>query len=282
MQKIRIAGVPEHFNLPWKNAIADGAFEDIGLEVVWTDVPEGTGRLCQMLSDGETDLAVVLTEGMIKAIHQGCPARIIQKYVQSPLLWGVHVAAHSSFQTEEELRGKKVAISRYGSGSELMAYVHAEQFNWPSNSLTFEVVHTLDGAVEALTNGQADYFLWERFMTQPIVDRGIFRRLGVCPTPWPSFVLTATTQFRASSADLIPKIQEIINLYTARFKTETETTVVQIIDTYGQLPDQILQWLELTEWATKNFAPTELAHVQEQLLHYGIIQQVIEDTKILG
>jgi hypothetical protein len=27
------------------------------------------------------------------------------------------------------------------------------------------------------------------FMTKPLVDKGIFRRIGDCPTPWPCFVI---------------------------------------------------------------------------------------------
>jgi actin-like ATPase involved in cell morphogenesis len=38
---------------------------------LWTDVPEGTGKMCQMLRDGETDIAVILTEGIVKDIVAG-------------------------------------------------------------------------------------------------------------------------------------------------------------------------------------------------------------------
>ena len=43
-------------------------------------------------------------------------------YVDSPLHWGVHVVAGSSFDSFESLRGARFGISRYGSGSNLMAY----------------------------------------------------------------------------------------------------------------------------------------------------------------
>ena len=282
MKTIRVAGVPEHFNLPWQNAIQAGAFEAVGIDLQWTMVPEGTGRLCQLLQDNEIDLAVILTEGLIKSIHQGNPARIVQKYVQSPLLWGVHVSATSSYQTEEELRGKKVAISRYGSGSELMAYVHADQFNWPKSSLQFEVVNTLDGAIEALTDQKADYFLWEQFMTQPVVDRGIFRRLGVCPTPWPSFVLAATEYCLNTQAAEIELIRDTINAFTKTFKTNQEETILQIVDTYGQLPKNIENWLALTEWATEPFTEAEIDHVQDQMMHYSLVDTKLEAKQILG
>ena len=73
-----------------------------------------------------------------------------------------------------DLENKTVAISRIGSGSHLMSIVNAQNQNWNTENLQFEIVNTIDGAVDSLTSGKADYFMWERFMTQPLVDKGIF------------------------------------------------------------------------------------------------------------
>ena len=62
MTTIKIAGVPEHFNLPWHLAIENSDFNANEINLEWTDIPEGTGKLCQMLRNGETDIAVILTE----------------------------------------------------------------------------------------------------------------------------------------------------------------------------------------------------------------------------
>ena len=182
MKKVRVVGVPEHFNLPWHMALEEGAFEDRGIELEWTDIPEGTGRMADMLAKGETDLAIILTEGVIKAISDGNPSMILQEYIGSPLLWGIHVGADSYFKALSELKNTKAAISRFGSGSHLMAFVNAQNNGWDTSRLQFEVVNNLEGAVEALTQGSADYFMWEHFTTKPLVDQGIFRRLGDCPT----------------------------------------------------------------------------------------------------
>jgi ABC-type nitrate/sulfonate/bicarbonate transport system substrate-binding protein len=127
MTTLKIAGVPEHFNLPWHLCIEGGEFENAGINAEWTDVPEGTGKLCQMLRDCSTDIAVILTEGIIKDIAAGNESKIVQIYVESPLIWGIHVAAGSPYKTLDDIRTGKVAISRYGSGSHLMAIVNAKQ-----------------------------------------------------------------------------------------------------------------------------------------------------------
>ena len=110
MKTIKIAGVPEHFNLPWHLAISNNDFKKENIDLQWTDVPEGTGKMNQMLRDSETDIAVILTEGIVKDIVAGNSSKIVQIYVETPLIWGIHVAANSNFISIADLENKKVAI----------------------------------------------------------------------------------------------------------------------------------------------------------------------------
>ena len=277
---VKIAGVPEHFNLPWQMCIEDGEFDAVGIELEWTDVPEGTGKMCQMLRDGETDIAVILTEGIIKDIIAGNPSKIVQVYVQSPLIWGIHVAANSNYKTLADLENKKVAISRFGSGSQLMSIVSAENQKWDASKLEFELVNTIDGAVEALTSGKADYFMWERFMTQPLVNSGIFRRIADCPTPWPCFVIAVRNEFLENNPNVIEQILEIINTTTEEFK------IIPSIDRtlaskYNQEVEAIQEWLKLTKWSQKQMNTQTFDKIIEQLLKLQIIEKKVSKELIL-
>lgn len=272
MRTIRIAGVPEHFNLPWHLCIESGEFESEGIDLQWANVPEGTGKLCQMLREGETDMAVILTEGVIKDIIDGNPSKIVQVFVQSPLLWGIHVSANAPYQQLEDLKDKKVAISRYGSGSHLMAFVNAKSQGWNPSDLQFEVVNTLDGAVLALTKGTADYFMWERFMTKPIVDKGIFRRITDCPTPWVSFVIAVRNEVLEKHPQTIDSILRIVNQTTDEFKyipSIDKTLSVR----YDQKLEDIQQWLKLTQWSSKKPNEKMLNNIQNQLFELNIIDK---------
>jgi len=272
MKTIKIAGVPEHFNLPWQLCIENGEFEVEGIDLEWTNVPEGTGKLCQMLRNDETDIAVILTEGIVKDIIAGNPSKIVQVYVQSPLIWGIHVAENSEFRTLSDLENTKAAISRKGSGSELMAYVNAGNQNWNTKDLQFEIVNTIDGAVEALTNGTADYFMWERFMTKPLVDKGIFRRIADCPTPWPCFVIAVRNEILQKHPGTIRRILEIINNTTSEFK-DIPSIDRTLASRYGQKPEDIREWLSLTKWSQKNLSEEMLNKVQNQLFELSVIDK---------
>ena len=280
MKTIKIAGVPEHFNLPWHLSIENGEFEKENIDLQWTDVPEGTGKMCQMLRDGETDIAVILTEGIVKDIVAGNPSKIVQIYVESPLIWGIHVSANSNYKTLADLENKKVAISRLGSGSQLMAYVNANEQGWKTDNLQFEIVNTIDGAVEALTNGNADYFMWERFMTKPLVDKGIFRRVADCPTPWPCFVIAVRDEILENEPETIAKILKIINKKTSEFKEIPNIDQV-LASNYNQKIEDIREWLSLTQWSKKPLTEKMLNNVQNQLFQLKIIDKKVTFDEIV-
>ena len=280
MKTIRVIGVPEHFNLPWHMAIEEGAFEERGIHLEWTDVPEGTGKMCQLLKDDGADLAIILTEGIIKSIIEGNPARIIQGYIASPLLWGIHVAATSPFETLADLKNKKAAISRFGSGSHLMAYVNAQNLGWSTNELQFEIVHTIDGAVEALENGKADYFMWEHFTTKPLVSKGVFRRIADCPTPWPCFVIAASQKCLKEQPAVVRHVIEIINLYTSEFK-RIPSIDRTLSNRYEQQLEDIQNWLDITQWSQQNITTQLVDNVQDTLLQLKLIHTTIGAAEIL-
>ena len=273
MKQLKIAGVPEHFNLPWHLAIENKEFESQNIDLEWTDVPEGTGKMCQMLRNGETDIAVILSEGIVKEIVGGNPSKIVQVYVDSPLIWGIHVGAQSKFKTLGDLENTKAAISRLGSGSQLMAYVNANNQNWKTDNLQFEIVNTIDGAVVALTEGTADYFMWERFMTKPLVDKGIFRRIADCPTPWPCFVIAVRNEVLENNPDIIKQILSIINKKTISFKSIANIDAV-LVAKYHQKREDIQEWLSLTDWSQQQLSNEMLNKIQNQLLELKIIDKI--------
>ena len=111
MTGLKIGGVPEHFNLPWRLAIEEGKFREIGMDLHWADMGGGTGQMIRGLETGSIDIAVLLTEGITKAILEGLPAKIIQVYVVSPLHWGIHVPTNSTFKTVHDLKNQTFAVT---------------------------------------------------------------------------------------------------------------------------------------------------------------------------
>lgn len=248
MIKIRIGGVPEHFNLPWHLARESGRFERAGLAVEWHDYPGGSGAMAKALREGELDAALLLTEGAVAGIVDGGGFRIVARYVDSPLIWGIHVPAESRFESVESLRGARYAISRRGSGSHLMAFVHAQSRGWPLDSLDLVVVGHLDGAVEAFARGRADVFFWEKFMTKPLVDAGRFRRVGEFSAPWPAFVLCVAERANDSHREALERALAVV-LDRARALRANGDAAAVIAERYGLRSADAVDWLAGTRWS---------------------------------
>lgn len=280
MKTVKIIGVPEHFNLPWHLAIEEGAFAERGIDLQWEDIPEGTGKMCQLLQNEETDLAIILTEGIIKSISEGNSSKIIQEYIATPLLWGIHVGVQSAYEVLADLEKTKAAVSRFGSGSHLMTYVNAKKNGWDLNDLAFEIIHNLEGAKEALADGTADYFMWEHFTTKPLVDEVVFRRLGDCPTPWPCFMLVGTDSFIKERPSILNHILEIINLYTLEFKNIPSIDRT-LANRYEQQLTDIQEWMATTEWSQSQLTNEALVKVQDTLLDLNLITEKLPSKDFL-
>ncbi|QCE43018.1 MULTISPECIES: substrate-binding domain-containing protein [Flavobacteriaceae] len=273
MKQINIGGVPEHFNLAWYLGLKNGEFKDADINLRWKDYFGGTGAMCKGLRDGDIDMAVILTEGIIKDIIAGNKSKIVQVFVDTPLIWGIHVAEKSDYKTIEDLKGTKAAISRYGSGSHLMAYINAENNGWDlEKDLNFEVIKNLDGAVEGLTEGKADYFMWEKFTTKPLVDNGTFRRVGNCPSPWPCFVIAVREDFLKTNKADVKAILDIVNATTEEFK-EIPSIDRMIANRYEQEIEDVQEWLSLTEWSQDNISKETVKKVQDELFALNIIPE---------
>lgn len=273
--ELKVGGVPEHFNLPWHLAIENESFENIGISVKWKDYPGGTGAMCADLRSGELDIAILLTEGLLADIIKGNPSKIIQCYVKTPLIWGIHVPTHSNFQNMNDVQGKRYAISRFGSGSHLMAHVDAKMREWNLKDDQFVVVNNLEGARESFKNNKADIFMWEKYMTKPLVDNGEFRRIDECPTPWPCFMIAASDKALDKYREEIKKLQAVINSSCEQLMKQDNASAI-IASRYKLQENDVKQWLKQTSWSINNTVEKNmLDEVMDSLLKLKIV-----DTKI--
>lgn len=282
LTKVKIGGVPEHFNLPWHLAIESHSFEKQGIDLKWVDYPGGTGAMCKDLRNGTLDMAVLLTEGIVADIIKGNPSKIVQWFVKSPLQWGIHVPADSTINEVKDMQGKKYAISRFGSGSHLMAFVDASQRGWSMDEQQFEVVGDLQGAREALKNNKADIFMWEKFMTKPLVDNGEFRRIDVCPTPWPCFAVVATQETLKTKSEAIKNILSIVTPVAKTLKNDP-LSFTKFSERYGLKPEDVKVWLESTEWAYEpSIQKATLQKVVETLYSLKLVEKKIEIGELVS
>ncbi|MEL7312971.1 MAG: ABC transporter substrate-binding protein [Pseudomonadota bacterium] len=249
--------------------------------VQWREVPEGTGRMLELLENGDTDIAILLTEGAIAGAARGVQLMILGVWVESPLYWGVHVPASSAYQSADDLKTPRVAISRFGSGSHLMAGLYAKQNAWPQ-PVEYQIVNTLDGAREAFAADEADVFLWERATTAPLVASGEFRRIDVLPTPWPCFVACCRRDLPPETvAAYADRLQQA--LQKANEIASAPDALEQFVDEYQLATSDVERWLSETRWPDSVAATvTEMQSVADTLLELDLIETKIDARTLLA
>jgi ABC-type nitrate/sulfonate/bicarbonate transport system substrate-binding protein len=278
MKRLKIGGVPEHFNLPWRLAIEEGKFKAAGIELHWSDMTGGTGQMIKGLQAGTLDIAVLLTEGITRAILKGLDAKIIAVYVKTPLIWGVHVPINQGINQLDDLDASTFAISREGSGSHLMSYVLAKQRGWDPTALSFNVVGDVYGGLWALNNDEAQGFLWEKYTTQPFVDQGKCKRIGEVLTPWPCFVIAVRTEILQHEAALLQAILPIIQKRAQELKNSEDAAEV-LAWRYALKKDEVTSWLSKTEWSDQlDVDQKDIQHVVETLHELNLVTDE-EQTK---
>lgn len=282
MLNLTLGGVPEHFNYPWYLTLKNKEYHRYNINLRWKDFPGGTGDMCKALRTGEVDIAITLTEGIIKDITEGNPAKILQTYVKTPLIWGIHVNANSQYSSISDLKDKRIAISRFGSGSHLMAIVNAHNQGWDINSLDFHVVHNLEGGIRSIQKDETDYFLWEYFTTKPYVDNGIFKRIDNCPTPWPCFVIAVRNEIVEKYPDQLRNILNVINRQNSTFKS-IENIESILSSRYEQKLEDIEKWLSITEWNHENPISSKfILEIQNKLIEFNVIKEQKDPRIFIG
>lgn len=279
---IRVAGVPEHFNLPWLLALERRAFVRAGIEVEWRTVPEGTGAMCKLLRAGEVDLAMLVTEGAVRDILNGNPGRIISNYVDSPLTWGVHVGASTAIKEPSALKGLPFAISRHNSGSHLAALAYARDHGWAVGEEDLVIVNDLNGAVARMQEAPPVAFLWEKYTTKPLVDSGLLRRVDEHRTAWPSFVIVATEALLAEHPAEVARLLKVIRDQAAGLMTK-KTAPEMIAQRYKMTLEDAREWFATVRWNTG--APVDgaaLHAVTSTLRDAGMLDALLNSDELLG
>lgn len=278
---IRVGGVPEHFNLPWHLALENDLFERSGVRVEWMTFKEGTGAMTKALRNNEVDCCVLLTEGIIADIIKGSTSKIISGFIKTPLIWGVHTGVNSTLNYYGEIFDRHYAISRYGSGSHLMAMVDAYGKGKTLKEDQFTIINNLDTALTSLDQNKTDVFYWEKYTTKPYVDQGALRSLGEYVTPWPCFVIAASEKSLETKIKELDMMLKTIHFVCHQFMRSMDV-IDQVSKRYDQNAEDVERWFYSTEWSTdRSLSEKMLQNVVYTLKKTNITDRIVETDELI-
>lgn len=258
MSSLRIAFVPEHFSTPLAFAA-----QKFGLEASLHPFPSGTGAMVAALRSGEVDVAIGLTEGFIAGLGKpDLPAanpdggyRLVGTYVTTPLCWAILAgsAPENPVSAVADLRGRRIGVSRLGSGSHVMGYVLADQQGWLDNTENSEpwsatrILDNFSGLIKGVNasnndDNRADFFMWETFTSSRAIARGEIKRVGEIYTPWSSWLIVTSTAVPAEDPRL-SNLFDKIDLGVRHFEQNEDEAVAYICSVMDYSEEDARKWL---------------------------------------
>lgn len=213
--------------------------------------------MTKALRDDEVDACILLTEGIVTDIINGNPSLIVSGYVETPLIWGIHTGVQNSLNNHNDIYDKEYAISRFGSGSHLMAIVDANGAGETLVKEQFTIIKNLEGALTSLAKQETDVFYWEKYTTKPYVDAGHLKRIGEYVTPWPCFVIAATKKAIANKSDTLTRMLRTIHDSCDHFM-QSDDSVKQVSKRYGIKLSDAKRWYHKTSWAIHGWVSNKM------------------------
>ncbi|KAH7353123.1 ABC-type nitrate/sulfonate/bicarbonate transport systems periplasmic components-like protein-like protein [Pyrenochaeta sp. MPI-SDFR-AT-0127] len=304
MAPLRIGFVPEHFSTP-----LEFAKKHYGLDSKLLPFPSGTGHMVTALQSGEIDIGVGLTEGWIAALGKAQAAkedagfRVVGTYVETPLCWAISSGARREELTSvQDLKGKKVGVSRIGSGSYVMSFVLADQQGWLDTSsdkppFAVEVLNTFANLRDGVNNSTADFFMWEHFTSKRYYDNGEIKRIGEIYTPWSSWKIVAVNDLlhppnwsstpNASKPALKDELEDAlqkINKGVKHFEENQDEAVQYISTKLDYSEEDAREWLKTVRFAHDvRGVDREVVHKTVGILQKaGVLGDQVDQTAMIG
>jgi ABC-type nitrate/sulfonate/bicarbonate transport system substrate-binding protein len=261
------------------------------------------------LQSGDIDIGVGLTEGWIAALGKAQAAKkdagfkVVGTYVETPLCWAISAGARQDDITNiEDLKGKKVGVSRIGSGSYVMSYVLADQQGWLDTSkeeppFLVEPLETFARLREGVNKGTADFFMWEHFTSKRYYDNGEIKRVGEIYTPWSSWKIVAVNALlnpsnwsegkNASQPALKEELEDAlkkINKGVRHFEENQEEAVQYISTKLDYSEEDAKEWLKTVRFAhdVRGVDRSVVKKTVGLLQKAGVLGEAIDEKHMIG
>jgi len=287
---LKVGYVPEHFSTPIAFAQSKGFFQKFGLEIELIPYPSGSGHLIQSLEDDSLDIAIGLTEAFVRGLAQGKDNyKLIGTYVKSPLRWSISTGYNrDELKTQDQLQGKRISISRIGSGSHVMSFVLALQqgFNKPFYS-EFPILSNFKNLRDSVNLKEhvepSDAFMWEHFTTKKYYDNKEVKKIGEIYTPWPSWVVNARSELVSNKKKEMSNFIEAIESGIEYFQSHQEEAIEYIYTNLDYSEEDAREWIKTVEFNNGKVGTVEWETVVENtskvLIEAGVLE---EETDVIN
>lgn len=292
---VRLGGVPEQVNIPIEICLKRGIFAKYNVDVEFTEIRQGTGRMLDMLEKDEIDVALTVTDAFMVGKSKSRKVSLCGTFVSSPLVWAIAGAYTTETKSIWDNKPVRFGISRLGSGSHTMATYAAIMNNVDPSVLEFVIANDIEGLIDGVKSGTFDCFMWETFTTHPYFESKELSKLDDVPTPWPAFsVVTQSRGDREAKNALIKDaffsaIKEGIDIFLAEAKAavssssdEIPPTIASIVKDFGHTAENAALWMSRVQYADSSTMAVDLGVTRNSLSILKQIGLIDEEFPIEG
>jgi len=216
---------------------AAGFFADENLTVEFVPSDGGTAALRQVAA-GNADFSVNNPEALINAVAEGLDLRAVASVLTSQI-HGLRTLEGSGVSSYEDLRGGRVAISSFTSGSYHFArFALAENGLDPDTDVEFVATGSRAGMLDAAESGDVDAFaVWDTRVALFSSQGAEIKTLPSSRKDMPADLLIANGEFIDASPDVVVRFARAVFKGIVFARANPEAAVEMFQETFPESAD---------------------------------------------
>lgn len=232
----------------------------------------GSGTLAsQALISGEVPLAALAGPGVVNAAVRGADVVMVMGGINAMVSW---ILTKPSIRAAEQLKGKRVAISRFGSSTEFAARYAASKLGLnPHKDVILLQIGSLPARLQALEQGAVD-----AAVVGPPINfigemKGYYRMadLAEMGLAYPMQALATTTSYMNSHREVVKRAAKAQIESIARFKNDPSFGVQVLKKYFPTLTDEVIR-------RTYEMIRSDQIQPKDQAPSLAAVQTVLEEV----
>lgn len=260
--------------LPVATALEQGFWKQEGLDIEYVPFKSGS-QMLRAMAAGHIKIGTDNAPGIIRGASRGVPIMMVA-LTQTGSDWAIWVSPGGPIRKPEDLRGKKIGMSRRGGTSDAYARATVKSLGIEKD-VKIIAVGGSKARLAALKTGAIDAFPQAMSSAAPMVSKGQVRRLidigKQLPQPWIDQAVVALKEFVRTKPELAKKAIRGISKAGAYIGANPDYAVKKVMSLKGY--DRATAELSMKGIAYSGAPVIDragVANVRGFLLEYGLIK----------
>lgn len=281
LTKVSVGSPTSIFSLGVRTAIEEGIFEENGLEVELVNI-QAASEGAALLANGDIDFAQFDVHNTVLATSQGqdlimtAPVSTTNTEKSDDVhgFGSLMVSSDGTIKTLKDLEGKKIGTNTIGGTAYLDFYQKLEQEGVDVETIEWIQVPSPQ-QVSAIKQGQ----IHASTTAEPNVSIGIasgdvvsIAQADDVMQGAPNFGLVSKGSWAEENSETVNKIQDALIEANKLLNSDPELAR-NMVDSYMDLDEDVLELLHLPHFAEKPFEPEEVKPVSDRLVEFKLIKE---------